>query len=355
LSELDQLVALSQAAGALPDWAQAAGGNTSVKGPQALYLKASGVRLSEMSPAKGWVSLDRAKAWAVLNDRRFDSLPHAQQQDEAGREMFKALLPGSPQGRPSLEAEFHLLGAKVCLHVHLVEALAGLSLKHGQAWFQAALKNSGLAWTWVDYRPPGHALARLVQAALTLAPRSSLVLMKNHGVIAYADGITEATALVERLQTACKQALGSLSPAPLAPVVRDNDAGFELAEALGPQALWKWSSDPWVSSLAVPGASPWVPLCPDDGIYVGLSVPQQQSLNPAPFKGQKRAAIALMGLGVLLAAQDQRNLDFLEEMLRASTRAAALGRRVGDLEPLTEAQCLTLMGMDGEKYRQGPA
>jgi rhamnose utilization protein RhaD (predicted bifunctional aldolase and dehydrogenase) len=353
LSELDQLLALSQAAGRLPDWAQAAGGNTSVKAPQALFLKASGVRLSEMSLSNGWVSLDRAKAELVLNDPRFDALPHAQQQDEAGREMLKALLPGSPPGRPSLEAEFHLLGAKVCLHVHLVEALAGLGLKNGQRWFEAALKDSGLAWTWVGYRPPGHSLARQVQAALAQSPHCSLVLMKNHGVIAYADSVAASIELVEKLQAACNKALGALDPPSQPAAPRDATAGPRLAAALGPQALWKWSEDPWAASLAVPGAAPWAPLCPDDAIYVGLAVPQQNHLDAGALAGQTRAAIALMGQGLLLAARDERNLEFLEEMLGASARAAALGRRAGELEALTPAQCLTLMGMDGEKYRQG--
>jgi rhamnose utilization protein RhaD (predicted bifunctional aldolase and dehydrogenase) len=234
-----------------------------------------------------------------------------------------------------------------------VEALAGLSLRQGKAWFEAALKESGLAWTWVDYRPPGHSLARLVQAALAQFPRSSLVLMKNHGVIAYADTVAEAIALIENLQAACTKALGPMEPDALPAPRRDAMAGPALAAALGPQALWKWSEDPWVASLAVPGAAPWAPLCPDDAIYVGLSVPQKNHFDASPFTGQKRAAIALMGQGLLLAAQDSRNLEFLEEMLRANARAAALGRRAGELEALSQAQCLTLMGMDGEKYRQG--
>lgn len=274
-SALDALMELSCLAGGRSDWVQAAGGNTSIKGESLLYVKASGCRLSAMSLKQGWVALDLEKAKKVLDDPRYDALPHARQQDEAGRDLLKALDPVSPAGaRPSLEAEFHLLGKKVCLHLHVVEVLAGLSLKDGQAWFENTLKDSGLAWAWVDYRPPGHSLAKRVQEALRRQPETELILMKNHGVIAYADSVDGALALVKRLQDLCAAAFGPL-----------------------PHAQ---------------GSRPWAPLCPDDVIY--------------PDSVELRAANA---------------------------QAAALGALAGELEPLTHTQCNELLGMEGEKYRQG--
>jgi rhamnose utilization protein RhaD (predicted bifunctional aldolase and dehydrogenase) len=227
IPELDALIELSRIAGARPDWVQAAGGNTSVKSADKLYVKASGCRLADMDAARGWVALDLGKARKVLNDPRYDTLPGALQQDAAGRELLKALDPMSPAGaRPSLEAEFHLLGPRVCLHLHVVEVLAGLSLKEGRAWFEKVLGGSGLKWAWVDYRPPGHSLAKLVQAAGDV----ELVLMKNHGVIAYAQSAPRAFELIGRLQQAVLKALGP----------RLQSAGPSMA---------------------------WEPLCPDDVIY----------------------------------------------------------------------------------------
>ncbi len=277
MQDLDELLAMAREAGSRPDWAQAAGGNLSVKSGEKIYIKASGCRLSEMDMQKGWVALDLKAARAVLDDTRYDRLPHAKQQDLAGQDMLKAVLPESPVGRPSLEAGFHLLGKRVCLHLHVVELLAGASLANGREWFSRTFAKSGLSWAWVDYRPPGQALARLVASALgSVSPEPDLVIMKNHGVIAYADNASQALDLIRRAQEACSAALGSLD-------------GME--EAL-----------------------PWQPLCPDDVIY--------------PDAVDLRAANA---------------------------KATLLASRAGVLEPLSSEQCAALLGMEGEKYRQGLA
>jgi rhamnose utilization protein RhaD (predicted bifunctional aldolase and dehydrogenase) len=320
LSELDELLALSQAVAGRPDWAQAAGGNHSVKGATSLFIKASGCRMGELAADKGWVRLDLASARAVLNDAHYDALPHGVQQDQAGAALLGALHPSSPAGRPSLEAGFHVLGPRVCLHLHVVEALAGLALKDGRAWFERILAGSGLRWAWVDYRPPGHSLAKLVQAALQANPEAQIVLMKNHGVIAYAETGEAALALIQRLQAACVQALGPCQPAPV--------AGLEGG-----------SQDPWVASLASVGSPPWQPLCPDDVIYVGPDL--------APPKVE-----VVSGQGVRLSAKDARSLAFMEEMLAANARASALARQVGTLQGLDRGQCEAVLGMEGEKYRQ---
>jgi rhamnose utilization protein RhaD (predicted bifunctional aldolase and dehydrogenase) len=234
--EVDALIEMSRIAGARPDWVQAAGGNTSVKSRDKLYVKASGCRLADMDATRGWVALELGKARKVLNDPRYDALPRALQQDEAGRELLTTLDPKSPAGaRPSLEAEFHLLGPRICLHLHVVEVLAGLSLKAGRAWFESVLSGSGLKWAWVDYRPPGHSLAKLVQAAGDV----ELVLMKNHGVIAYAQSAPQAFELIQRLQEAVLKALGPQS------------------QRVGPPRAW-------------------APLCPDDVIY-----PESEELRAA--------------------------------------------------------------------------
>ena len=55
-AELIQLIEISRAVGADPDWVQGGGGNTSVKSPDGkrMFIKASGTALSEMDELRGW-------------------------------------------------------------------------------------------------------------------------------------------------------------------------------------------------------------------------------------------------------------------------------------------------------------
>ncbi len=358
---MKELAALCSAAAAKGlDWAQAAGGNASIKDEAAdsLWLKASGLRLAEVSGESGWVRLKLSGARRLLADPALKSLPHGRQQDEAGKALLPLIQEG--KGRPSLEAGFHALGGRACLHAHLVEALGPLCLEEGRAWFAETLASTGLNWAWVDYRPPGHSLALLVEEALKRQPGAELVLMKNHGPIAYAADGAGALGVLERLEAACAGRLGRLEPPAYEVQPRlFQDLGPALAMMVLPEAHWKVSHQPWVASLALDGEWTWAPLCPDDPIYAGLQVP---CLEEAPdLEGLKRlfgpaprqAALALKGLGVVLAAKDARSLAVLEEMLYANARARALARSQGALRPLTQGQCLEVLGMEGEKYRQG--
>ena len=328
MSSLAELLEMARVAGARKDWAQAAGGNVSVKDGGVLKVKASGCRLSEMDEHTGWVNLDLAAARAVVDSQAYDALPHAKQQDEAGKAMQAAVLAESPKGRPSLETAFHALGKPVCLHVHLVEALAGLALKNGAAFFEEALRGSGIVWSWVDYRPPGQALARLVRQALADEPATQIVLMKNHGVIAYADSAAEAIGLIEKLQQRCQQALGSPMPPAL--------------QAMRQREGWVSLRDPWARSIALGNEWSWAALCPDDFIYCGLSVPGEDAGK----------AVRIEDGQVYVKARDARAAQFIEELLASNAQARALGRGVGRLEPLDAAQGRELLNMDGEKYRQ---
>ena len=58
--DLKELAGLSKAAGKRRDWAQAGGGNASLKRAEdgLLLVKASGLRLDECTPERGFVALD---------------------------------------------------------------------------------------------------------------------------------------------------------------------------------------------------------------------------------------------------------------------------------------------------------
>lgn len=336
------LVELAGRGGRDLSWAQAAGGNASVKSEpeDRLLVKASGLRLREMTGSHGWVSLPLKAVRGVLEDRALEALPHAIQQDEAGRRLASLLLAESPKGRPSLEAEFHALGAKFCLHAHLVSCLGPLSLENGREWFEKALAPLGLAFAWVEFRPPGHSLARQVALALEKSPgRPKLALMRNHGAIAWGEDGQEALLRLARLDRLCQSLLGPVEapPAPMEP------RAFEALDAavaawMGASAQWKVSHDPWVRTLALGGEYSWMPLCPDDPIYCGQRVPAFESL-PADFGGlfgvqPRQAAFALLGQGVALMAKDAKALLYMEEMLSANAKARFWGRRAGILSTL---------------------
>lgn len=367
-ADLAELTGLSQAAGKRLDWAQAAGGNSSLKTADGLLLvKASGLRLDETSPRRGFVALDLEAVRAVLDDPSYGGLPHGRQQDAAGEALAAALRPleGADTAglRASLEAEFHALGARACLHVHLVEASAALCLEDAQAELDAALKPLKLPYAWVDYRPPGHSLACLVRDGLRSRP-VDLVGMANHGIVVWGPQAGAALALVERLQRGLAAHFKpAAAPKPHAKP-GDQEHAFKQAAAALREAFPGLkhaapATDAWAVSPAAGGVWGWQPICPDDFIYAGLAVPELapaeaaqpqrlvQALGPEP----KVAVLALHDHGVLIAAKDERAWRAAHEILHANAKARALGRSRGQVRPLGREQGLEILGMRGEQHR----
>ena len=185
--DLAELLGLSQAAGKRVDWVQAAEGGSSIKTAEGLLLvKAAGLRLDETTARRGFVALELKAVRAVLEDASYGDLPYGRQQDKAGEVLLQALRPLTDvdtQGmRASLEAEFHALGERVCLHVHLVEGLAALCQEDAREELDKALQPLKLQAAWADYRPPGHSLTCLVREGLRERP-SSVAGLANHGLV----------------------------------------------------------------------------------------------------------------------------------------------------------------------------
>lgn len=366
--DLRELAGLSQAAGRRLDWAQAAGGNSSLKTPDGLLLvKASGLRLDETSPKRGFVALGLAELRAVLDDPSYNALPHGQQQDKAGEALLAALrpLPGVDTTglRASLEAEFHALGPRVCLHVHLVEGLAALCQADAKEELDKALQPLKLKAAWADYRPPGHSLACLVRDGLRERP-AAVAGMANHGLIVWGDQAAQAVALVERLQQALAAHFRAVEPPKLHAKPGDQDSACKRAAAAMKEAFPHLgargpATDAWAQSLAQGGAWGWQPVCPDDVLYAGFQVPEltpEQAQAPrllGVFGNEpKVVALALPDHGVMIAAKDARAWRAAHEILHANARARALARSRGQVRPLSRAQADEILGMRGEQHRQ---
>src|SRR5262245_20359972 len=94
-TDIAELVAISQWAGADVLLAQGGGGNTSVKSADgsAMSIKASGFRLAELTPDRGHLVVDLPKLLAVLRGPELTGLP-----DRAAHERSVALIQGTVTG-----------------------------------------------------------------------------------------------------------------------------------------------------------------------------------------------------------------------------------------------------------------
>jgi len=159
--EFRKLLTLSARQGRDPARVQAAGGNTSLKVDDTLWIKASGKWLADALDADIFVPV------------RLGALRDALARHDPAAEKAQSFVSdaANPDGRrPSIETTVHAaMPQRVVVHVHRVETIAHAVLVDARYRLGVAL--AYVAWAWVPYVRPGRPLARAVEDACTARAR----------------------------------------------------------------------------------------------------------------------------------------------------------------------------------------
>lgn len=179
--EVAEFLGMSAALGADFRQVQSAVGSTSLKRDGGVMMvKASGFELA------------RAMAVNIFTEVGFP-LVRAALAKGADNPLDGAWLPGSLA--PSQETALHaLMPHRVVIHTHAVPVVAGSCRVAAPDFLKSRL--GLLNWLLVDYARPGTPLARLVAHALERYPRTSVLVLGNHGLVVGAETVTEARDLL---------------------------------------------------------------------------------------------------------------------------------------------------------------
>lgn len=322
-SDFEALKRLSAAIGADDSLVQAAGGNTSLKTDDTLWIKASGVWLSQVMTREGFVAVDRARLLA--------DLAHAPErtEDPSAYAHGEAL-------RPSIETTLHaLMPHRVVLHVHSVDAIARLCVEEAGEALGLLEGRKDVRTALVPYARPGLPLTKAVQAALQeTGDSTNTLLLRNHGLVVGADTVEEAQ---DRLARVVRTLALSPRPAAARDTARDNAwraAGFVAA----PGRTQTLATDPAAIAVATAGS-----LYPDHVVFLGRGL----CVFDGPHGVPDETRIALdPGHGVYLRADLGPAGDAMALCL-----ADVAARAVGTPRPITQADEDALLGWDAEKHR----
>lgn len=330
-ADLPALRALSARIGADPLLIQAAGGNTSVKEGDVMWIKASGTLLAEAETRDILVPVDLAAMRAAL----------AADDPTADQPANFLLTPGAL--RPSIETSLHaVFPQRVVVHVHCVQTIA-LAIRE-DAPAALAPRLEGLAWAFAPYVKPGATLAAEVAAAT--ARGANVVVLGNHGLIVAADTTHDATSLLDAVTARLRADPGpdrAHDAAPLAATA----AGSGYAPAAEP-AAHHLAFAPESIARAAAGS-----LYPDHVIFCGIgaaavapgeTVAQALAGSPTP-----PVVLIVPGQGVLLPETRSAGTEALARCLSDVLRRVPPGV---PLRYLTLEENAALLNWDAEKYRQ---
>lgn len=165
--DINTYLSLNRVFGSSTEFVQGPGGNISVKNGNEIIIKTSGTCLGE------------TQTYEACN---IDSLRKCL--SEKNENVKDTVLRGS--GTPSMEAYFHTLPKRLCVHLHPL-SLPLLLHKEDPCI-------DGMAW--VPYKQPGLDLAEEIIKIYTTQP---ILLFQNHGVLILADTVDEIFTHMETL------------------------------------------------------------------------------------------------------------------------------------------------------------
>ncbi|GLH79970.1 aldolase [Bradyrhizobium sp. SSBR45G] len=310
---------------------QGAGGNSSVKDDDVLWVKASGTWLSDANDKDIFVP--------VL-------LPAAREALADDDERIPLARPGPL--RASIETSLHaLLPHRVVLHVHAVNTIAWAARRDSRDAFAERL--AGLAWRHLDYVHPGLPLARAVNEIVARETVDVLIL-GNHGLVVGAETCDQAEALVHDVETRLALPVRAM-PAADEAALRRLCAGTDY-RLPGDAECHGIATDPYSRAIATGGS-----LYPDHVVFLGPGLPTVDGreglttmLARAEANGLPAPVAALVpGLGAIIRKDASPGAEAMLSCLALVTSRLPLSAEISYLSGAHEQ---LLLNWDAERYRQ---
>jgi NAD(P)-dependent dehydrogenase (short-subunit alcohol dehydrogenase family)/rhamnose utilization protein RhaD (predicted bifunctional aldolase and dehydrogenase) len=370
---LAQLIAISRAVGANPDYVQAGGGNTSVKSPdgRTMAIKASGTPLTAVSESAGWVEVDTAGVLSIFDRKDLAQLETNAREARVLQHLSSAVSGGS--GRPSVETALHALLGKVVIHTHPVAANA-LNCGPGLKALGEITPASELPPLWVPYTDPGWRLATTIKSAAEAYEKKHnhppvVIFMENHGLLVSAPEAQACLALHHEWVERCERYF-----LPEAPPVRAS-SGLDSAalrkamvslrrawrEARGGAPFARLTNDTELAAVACDSRAETLAggsLTPDHIVYTGSRAVLGESLEElaaklkaaSTEKAPPRVAM-IRNVGTFLLAENATKLDAAEALGVAAAKITRLAMGRGGAHNLTPASAEFIINWEAEHYR----
>ncbi|GLS35177.1 aldolase [Mesorhizobium tianshanense] len=332
--ELAALRSLSASIGRDPHLTQAAGGNTSLKAGDTLWIKASGTWLKD------------ALAQDIMVPVAIPPLLRAVEQRDPAADQpqgFAIEALNTSRLRPSIETTVHaLMPQRVVLHVHCVNTISLAVQADCEA--QVAKRLDGLEWAYVPYRRPGLPLAQGI--AERLRPGVDVLILANHGLVVAAETVAGAEALLRRVKGLLARPPRKVAePDIVALTALIGPTGYRLPADVEAHAA---AIDPESCRMASGGS-----LYPDHVIFLGQSSvvarPGEDVKRVTERHGTAPVAVLFPGLGVLMRGDAGAGANALQRCLADVTARVDVAAK---LNYLTAAENDELINWDAEQYRQ---
>ncbi|MBI5941361.1 MAG: class II aldolase [Caulobacterales bacterium] len=332
----EDLVRVAAELGADPSLVQGAGGNSSLKVGDCLWVKASGRWMADALSRPVFVPLSLSTVRDRLARGVADNLDTAMLSSGQTSHL-----------RPSIETTLHaLMPQAAVLHAHALNSVTTSVLHDGADRFHEAL-GPDLTGVVVDYVRPGPPLALAVSRVLASGRVPDVILLRNHGVVVGADSPGAAAALLREVERRLQFPVRDL-PAPYPAPGPDHETVTHEALPLHGGV----AADPFLFDLLTRSV-----LVPDQAVFLGGSVcgaavGEDIAMAAGKFETvfrQPPVLVLAAGRGAYGRRDRTAGADGMIDALMAIARRIPLD---GVVQGLPDAEVAGLLGWDAEHFRR---
>ncbi|NQU53921.1 MAG: SDR family NAD(P)-dependent oxidoreductase [Bacteroidetes bacterium] len=367
------LIEVSRFYGLKKEYVIAGGGNTSYKDEKHLWIKASGVNLSDIDE-NGFCVLDREKLNDIPN-QQFSADPTQREEEVKNALLNSRIDPGSGL-RPSVETSLHnLFNFSFVVHTHST-LVNGLMCSNLAA--EKTLEIFGEEVLYIPYTDPGYILFVAIDEEIKkyktkFNKEPQIVLLQNHGIFVAANSIDEINGIYAGVKSQLKRAFEvfpeeldlpvSEKMAEIVPAIRMllSEEKLKVASAINSSWINKFISNKtaFKKGLEKPFNPDQMVYCMSEYLFIENNdtdtIIEEAKTKIADFKTRKGAApklIFIQNEGVIVSEDSAVSVGYLKDMVNDFCQIATLAENFGGSHPLTTEQASFIENWEVENYRK---
>lgn len=372
--EINDLIEISRYYGRNKAYVIAGGGNTSFKNEKHLWIKASGINLSNIDE-KGFCVLDRAKLNDIPN-QQFSDDP-VKREEEVKNALMNSRIDRESGLRPSVETSLHnLFSHQYVVHTH--STLVNGLMCSNQAE-QQTKKIFGEEVLFVPYSDPGYILFKIIAERIAeynqkFGRDPQIVLIQNHGIFVAANTTDEIKGIYAGIATKLKSTFKSFPEskelavsdkiAEILPAVRMLLSKEKLKVATAFNSSWianftanKQTFDKWIARPYNPDQMVY---CLSEYLFVESEGTAEEIIAEIRYKieefrnrrGMQPKILFIQNEGVIAAENSAVSVSYLKDMVNDFCQIAKLAENFGGPHPLTPKQVEFIENWEVENYRK---
>ena len=353
MSELKDLVEISNYAGERFDLVQAGGGNSSVKyDNDEMIIKASGAALSDVSEDKGYSRVVTSKIASIVKNENI-----VKNGDKRERESLTLKLVENAtldkKNRPSIETLLHSFLHKYTLHTHPIVVNMVVIQKDYKNILGSIFEGENIAI--VEYKTPGIELAVALGNEITkLESMPNIIFLQNHGLIVTSNLKHEIKLFTEKAVTRIEKFL----KVDMVKYKMTNRVSYLFSMIEKSSNISYLSEDMYLNDqLKNKKLFIKTPFCPDSLVYCGISCceldERDEILNLKNYKQKyfELPKVIIYKDKIFFIAENVRKAKEMEEVFKFHIMVLKQNIK-NDNNFLTIEELAYLSNWEAETYRQ---